>query len=162
MASAAPAPMAMPMAAAPAPAPMVVAAAPSPMAPAPAKRVSFTAESLFGFDQATLNPGGRTALDTFARDMAGTSFDVVVVQGHADRLGSKAYNQALSLHRADAVKSYLVTSAGFDPSKVNTTGKGEEDPVTKPGDCKASLHQAALRACLAPDRRVDIDVSGTR
>ncbi|OYU98452.1 MAG: hypothetical protein CFE45_16460 [Burkholderiales bacterium PBB5] len=87
---------------------------------------------------------------------------MIVVEGHADRLGSTAYNQTLSLQRADAVKAYLVTSGGFDPAKVTTAGKGETAPTTKPEDCQASLHQAALRLCLQPDRRVDVEVNGTR
>jgi OOP family OmpA-OmpF porin len=141
-----------------APVPIVVAA---PMAPAP-RRVSFTAESLFSFDRAVLRPEGMTALDAFARDVSGTQFQVIVVEGHADRIGTDSYNQKLSLERADAVKAYLVTSGGFDAAKISTTGVGESAPVTTVDTCSASLAGAALRACLQPDRRVEVDVTGTR
>ncbi|MEK8047755.1 OmpA family protein [Ideonella margarita] len=150
---------------APMPEPVVVAAAPMVVpAPPPAmpKRVSFSADALFDFDKASLRTEGKSALDAFARDMAGTQFDLIVVEGHADRTGSAAYNQKLSLQRADTVKAWLVSSGGFDATRISTAGMGERAPTTQPADCKASLPTTELRACLQPDRRVDVDVSGTR
>ncbi len=148
---------------APPPPPVVVVPAPPPPPPPPERRrVSFEAESLFTFDRADIKPEGRAALDKFAADTRGTNYDVVVVEGHTDRLGSDRYNQALSQRRADAVKSYLVSSGGFDDAKVSSVGKGESQPVTKAGDCKGTKPSASLIACLQPDRRVEIDVSGTR
>ena len=162
--------MAAPRAAPPAPAPApsaVVVTPPAPppvvMAPAPApRRVSFNAESLFGYDRSQLRPEGMTALDAFARDAAGSNFEVVVVRGHADRTGSAAYNQKLSLARAGVVKNYLVTKGGFDASRITASGMGETQPLTKPGDCPASMSGAKLHTCLQPDRRVDVELSGTR
>lgn len=158
-----------------APAPMVVQAAPAPIVvqapppppppppPAPApRRVSLSAESLFGFDASTVKPEGRTKLDKFANDLSGTNYQTVVVEGHTDRLGSDAYNQKLSEERAMAVKNYLVTNGRLDSSKISAVGKGETQPVTKPGDCKGNTRTVALVACLQPDRRVDVDVTGTR
>jgi OOP family OmpA-OmpF porin len=143
--------------------PPVVAAAPmpAPVNPPVSRNVSFTADALFGFDRSTIRPEGKAALDAFARDMAGTQFNVIVVNGYADRVGTTAYNQTLSLQRAEAVKAYLV-AGGLDASKITATGLGEGTPVTKEGDCKATLPKAELHACLQPDRRVDVDVSGTR
>ncbi len=147
-------------------APMAPVVAAAPLAPLPAplpapRRVSFSAESLFGFDQSTIRPEGKTALDTFARDVAGTQFDLIVVEGHADRVGTEAYNQTLSLQRAEAVKTYLVSAGGLDGAKITATGVGETQP-TQAGDCKATLPKAELRTCLQPDRRVDVGVTGTR
>lgn len=144
----------------PPPPPPVVVPAPPP--PPERRRVSFEAESLFGFDQETLKPEGRAALDKFAVDTRGTRFEVISVEGHTDRLGAERYNQALSQRRAAAVKGYLVNSAGFDASQVNAVGKGETQPVTKPDTCKGSKPTASLIACLQPDRRVEIELSGTR
>ncbi|WP_425259587.1 OmpA family protein [Rubrivivax sp. RP6-9] len=147
----------------PPPPPVVVVPAPPPPPPPPERRrVSFEAESLFAFDQAAIKPEGRVALDKFAADTRGTSFEVVIVEGHTDRLGSDKYNQALSQRRADAVKDYLVSAGGFEAAKVSSVGKGETQPITKPGDCKGTQPTASLIACLQPDRRVEIDVSGTR
>ena len=101
-------------------------------------------------------------MDKFARDLAGSRFDVVNVEGHTDRLGTTAYNERLSTRRADAVKTYLVGSGRIDAAKVAAVGKGESMPVTKPDDCKGKSPTPKLIACLQPDRRVDIEVVGTR
>jgi OOP family OmpA-OmpF porin len=142
-------------------APVVAAAPMAPVAAPTPRRVSFSAESLFGFDKSTIRPEGKLALDAFARDVAGTQFDEIVVEGHADRVGTEAYNQTLSVQRAEAVKAYLVTTAGMDANKINAKGVGETQ-VSQAGDCKASLPTAELRTCLQPDRRVDVGVTGTR
>ena len=126
------------------------------------QRVSFSAESLFGFDRADIKPEGKVALDTFARDLRGTRFDLVTVEGHTDRLGSDAYNQKLSAQRADAVRAYLLSAGGLESAKVSAVGKGETRPVTARDACKGNRATPALIACLQPDRRVDVEVTGTR
>jgi OOP family OmpA-OmpF porin len=128
----------------------------------PRQKVSFSAESLFTFDQSTLRPEGKSALDNFAKELIGTDFDLITVEGHTDRLGSQEYNQKLALQRADAVKSYLVDSARIESSKITVLSKSENDPVTKPGDCKGNQANAKLIACLQPDRRVEIEVTASR
>ena len=156
---------------APAPAPVVavapvvapvVAAAPVAAAPIARRRVSFSAEQLFGFDRAELRPEGNAALDTFARELVSTRYEKIDVEGHTDRLGTAAYNQTLSQHRADAVKAYLVSKGGIDGGKISVTAKGETMPVTKPADCQGEHQTAKLIACLQPDRRVEVEVTGTR
>jgi OOP family OmpA-OmpF porin len=162
-----PAPVAQAPAPMPAPAPVVVAPVPAPVyvapppPPAPTK-VSFSADSLFGFDKSAVRPEGKAALDTFAGQLKGTSYSVVNVEGHTDRLGTSAYNQKLSVERAEAVKTYLVSNGGLDAGKVSTVGKGETMPVTKPEDCKGHSATPKLIACLQPDRRVDVEVDATR
>ena len=47
-------------------------------------------------------------------------------------------------------------------SKIRTVGKGESTSVTRPEDCKGDKPTPALIACLQADRRVEIEVSGTR
>ena len=84
------------------------------------------------------------------------------MEGHTDRLGSDQYNQKLSEERAASVKNHLVTSGKLDGSKISAVGKGESMPVTKPGDCRGTQRTSALVACLQPDRRVDVEVTGTR
>jgi len=146
----------------PRPAPMV-AAPPAPISVAPERRrVSFSAESLFAFDQSIIKPEGKLALDKFAADLQGTDFSMITVEGHTDRLGSTAYNQRLSTQRANAVKAYLTAPGRLDATKISAVGKGESMPTTKPGDCRGNRANATLIACLQPDRRVDVEVSGTR
>lgn len=149
----------------PMPAPAVVVQAPPPppavVAPAPA-RVSFSADALFGFDQTTIRPEGQTELRKFGQSLEGTSYQTIQVEGHTDRLGSSAYNQTLSEERATTVKNFLVTSGKIDPARIAAVGKGEGQPVTAAGDCPDQLGRAALIQCLQPDRRVEVEVSGTR
>ena len=145
-------------------APPVYVAPPPPPAPPPAvpQKVTFSADSLFDFDKATVKPAGRAELDKLAADLRGVDFDVINVTGHTDRIGRQAYNQKLSTQRAEAVSSYLVTSAGIPASKINAKGVNGSDPVTKPGDCAGTKVTPALIACLQPDRRVDVEVTGKR
>ena len=160
----APAPMraAEPASAMLAPPPPVVAQAPMSPAPAPqTRRVSYAAESFFGFDRSELRPEGKAALDSFALELGSTRYDNITVQGHADRIGTTAYNQTLSMERAEAVKAYLVGTSRLDPARITASGRSETEPVTVPEDCKGTV-TPALIACLQPDRRVMIDVTGTR
>ena len=144
------APMAAPAAAAPAP-----AAAPKPMG----AKVTLAADALFDFNKATLRPEGRAKLDDVAAKSNSLVLEVVIAVGHADRIGGAAYNQKLSEKRAAAVKDYMI-SKGIPANRIYTEGKGEKQPVTKPGDCKGPK-SAKVIACLQPDRRVDIEIIGT-
>jgi OOP family OmpA-OmpF porin len=161
---------AAPAAAAPTPAPRAAAAAPratpapapAPAAPPAPTRVTFSADSVFDFDSAAVKPAGRTELDKLANDLRGVDFDTIVVTGHTDRLGSPAYNLTLSQRRADAVKDYLVQSANIAAGKITTRGVNGAEPVTTSAQCGSGMARAALITCLAPDRRVEVEVSGTR
>jgi OOP family OmpA-OmpF porin len=161
-----PPPLAPPVAPAP-----VVAAAPEPPPPPPPppppappvrKRVSFSADSLFDFGKETVKPAGKVALDRFAAELKGAQFDVITVTGYTDRIGSRAYNLKLSMRRAEMVKSYLVENAGIPADKVTARGADGEDPVTKPDECQGQKRTPKLIACLQPDRRVDVEVVGTK
>ena len=141
------------------PAPEPVAVVP---APAPAKKVTLSADSLFDFDKATLSSSGRQALDKLAAELRGGNFDAIEVTGHTDRLGPSAYNLDLSTRRAEAVKTALVQSSGISTSKVSARGVDGSDPVTKPGECRGTKATKRLIACLAPDRRVEVEATGIR
>ena len=157
-----------PMAAAPAPAPMAaadVAAQPAPMPqPAPAaplmQKIAFSADALFAFDKSELKPEGKLMLDDLVRQLNGATYGVISATGHTDRLGSIAYNQKLSERRADSVKEYLV-SKDIPAGRINAEGKGEAQPITKSGDCMGAK-SAKVIACLQPDRRVDVEIQGTK
>jgi OOP family OmpA-OmpF porin len=147
---------------APAPAPQ---AAPKPAPqPAPAKtttrKINFSADALFAFDRAVLKPEGKVMLDDLVRDLKGAQYDIIVATGHTDRFGSEQYNQKLSERRAQAVKEYLV-SKEIPANLITAAGKGETQPVTKAGDCPGAK-SAKVIACLQPDRRVDVEVTGSK
>jgi OmpA-OmpF porin, OOP family len=135
-------------------------------APVPAnygepEKVSLSADQLFDFDKANLKPEGKQALDDLVSKLEGVKYDTIVVIGYADRIGAEAYNKKLSMRRAESVKSYLVNEKSIAADTVFTDGKGEANPVT--GDtCKGEKKTKALVACLQPDRRVEVEVAGTR
>lgn len=147
---------------APAPAPVYVASAPPP-APAPvpvSEKVRLDADTLFDFDKAVLRPAGRDTLDAFVGKLKDITPETIIAVGHTDRFGSNEYNQSLSERRVAAVKAYLLDK-GVDNSRLHTEGKGETQPVTKADDCKGAKSTKTI-ACLQPDRRVDVEVIGTR
>jgi OOP family OmpA-OmpF porin len=147
----------MPKKAEPAPAPMVTPP-PAPPAPAPApvvkpvtEKVTMAAETNFDFDKAVLKPEGKARLDDLVDKLKAVNLEVVIAVGHTDSIGSNAYNQKLSVRRANAVKAYLV-SKGIEANRIYTEGKGETQPIadnrTKEGRAK--------------NRRVEIEVVGSR
>jgi OOP family OmpA-OmpF porin len=148
----------MPKAACEPPAPPPVAPAkPAPAKPAPAKpkpvaeKVTLAADVLFDFDKAVLKNEGKSKLDDLATKVKAINLEVVIAIGHTDSIGADAYNQKLSVRRAESVKAYLV-SKGVEPNRIYTEGKGEKQPV-------ASNKTADGRQ---KNRRVEIEVIGTR
>ena len=144
------------------PAPKAAPAAPvaAPKAAGFGEKVTIAADALFDFNKATLRPEGKTKLDDVVGKAGQLNLEVVIAVGHADRIGSAAYNQKLSEKRAAAVKDYLVAK-GIPANRVYTEGKGSKQPVTKAGQCKGPK-SAKVIACLQPDRRVDIELIGTK
>ncbi len=142
--------------AAPAPAP---AAAPAPAVVVVPKTFSLSSDVLFEFNKATLKPAASQALDAlFSQIVAANPKDgVATVIGHTDRIGSDAYNQALSEQRARSVADYLIAK-GLFADKVRVEGRGKSSPVT--GNNCSSGSRPALIACLAPDRRVEVRLEG--
>jgi OOP family OmpA-OmpF porin len=145
--------------------PRAVPAPPPPKAeaPAPAPKkpaiVNLASTELFEFDKAVLTADARGKLDAEViaklRDISDVRY--IIVNGHADRLGSPQYNQKLSEKRADAVRAYLV-SKGIDASKVETLGFGKTLPVKA---CPDQKDRKGLIECLTPNRRVVVEVQGT-
>ena len=128
--------------------------------PVPAvQKMTLSADALFDFNKAVLRPEGKAKLDDLAAKVSDLNVEVIIAVGHADRIGSDAYNQKLSERRATAVKNYLV-SKNIDANRIHTEGKGEKQPVTKAGECKGKMSKKLI-ACLQPDRRVEIEVIGT-
>ena len=135
----------------PPPPPVKPAAKPAPKPKPVAEKVTLAADVLFDFDKSILKTEGKNKLDDLATKVKAINLEVVMAIGHTDSIGSDAYNQKLSVRRAESVKAYLV-SKGVEPNRIYTEGKGEKQPVasnkTKDGRQK--------------NRRVEIEVIGTR
>ncbi|MDQ9169401.1 OmpA family protein [Oxalobacteraceae bacterium R-40] len=141
-----------------APAPIVVAALPA-AKPVPQK-ISFSGDALFAFDKAELKPEGKVMLDDLANQLNGATYDNIIATGHTDRFGSNQYNQNLSERRAETVKNYLI-GKNVQAARIDTAGKGETQPVTLADACQGAK-SAKVLACLQPDRRVDVEMIGTK
>ncbi|QCI18305.1 hypothetical protein D9V63_01680 [Buchnera aphidicola (Aphis nasturtii)] len=81
----------------------------------------------------------------------------ITLSGHTDRIGNKEYNQKLSEDRAYSIKNYF-TSHGVPENTINIQGMGNQYPLTDQ-ICKDIESRPLLISCLAPDRRVEIEVS---
>jgi len=129
----------------PAPAPVVVAPVPS------SEKVTYAADAFFDFDKAVLKPEAKTKLDDLVSKTNEINLEVIIAVGHTDSVGTDAYNDKLSVRRAESIKTYL-TSKGLEANRVYTEGKGKRQPV-------AYNKTAEGRA---KNRRVEIEVVGTR
>ena len=114
-------------------------------------KVTLNADALFDFDKSVLKPAAKASLDSLVGQVKNLTLEVIIAVGHTDSIGTDAYNQKLSVRRAQSVKKYLV-SKGIEANRVYVEGKGESQPVadnkTKEGRAK--------------NRRVEIEAIGTR
>jgi OOP family OmpA-OmpF porin len=149
---------------APPPPPPPVAPPPAPVTPPPAapvaaaapaapvqEKVTFAADAFFDFDKSALKPEAQAKLADLVDKTKGVSLEVIIAVGHTDSVGTSAYNQKLSIARAEAVKGFLV-GKGIEKNRVYTEGKGEKQPVA---DNKTNEGRAK-------NRRVEVEVVGTR
>lgn len=126
--------------------------APASAAQAPsADKVTFEADAFFDFDKSVLKPEGKARLTDLVSKLQGTDIEVILATGHTDSIGSDAYNQKLSIRRAQAVKAFLV-SKGMKADRIFTDGKGEKQPVAS----------NQTREGRAKNRRVEVEVVGKR
>lgn len=114
-------------------------------------KVVLNADTFFDFDKSTLKPEGRQVLDQVADQASAMELETLIAVGHTDSTGPAAYNQGLSMRRANSVKDYLV-SKGIPADRIYTEGKGESDPIAT----------NATREGRAQNRRVEIELVGLR
>lgn len=116
---------------------------------------SLSADALFAFGKAELNDKGGGDLDALvAKLRSARQVNAVQLIGYSDRIGAPEYNQKLSQQRAEAVRDYLVQH-GINSSVIQAEGRGEADPVA---ECP-KLKGKKLRDCLAPNRRVEVNIT---
>ena len=126
--------------------PVAAAPAPAPVPPAvAASKVTFAADAFFDFDKYVLKPEGRAKLDDLVSKIKDVNLEVIIAVGHTDWIGTVAYNQKLSVRRAEAVKAYLV-SKGIEKNRVYTEGKGRASRSLTTAPPKAAPRTAAWKS----------------
>ena len=124
------------------------------------KTFNLSSDVTFAFGKANLKPQAKATLDGIYGEIAQINNANVAVAGYTDRIGKDAPNVKLSQRRADSVANYLVAK-GVPAQSISAVGHGKANPVTG-STCDAVKGRKALIACLAPDRRVEIAVNGTK
>ena len=145
------------------------------------EKITLAAGALFAHNQAGVDqilPAGRRQLDELAVKLKSlTDVERISISGHADitnGTGDAAYNDKLSLERANSVRSYLAAQ-GLDITRVQVAGLGGKQPVktdcaipkgavqTTIGLTRGRASQSGMddfRACLLPNRRVELEIFG--
>lgn len=124
--------------------------------------VNLAADTLFKFDGSSLNdllPKGRQEVLNVTSQISNgfVSVSQIRLVGHTDRLGSDGYNQQLGQNRADTVRNLLIQN-GVAGNIVSTSSAGKQQPVTD--GCPTVRSRETLKACLQPDRRVTVEITG--
>lgn len=114
---------------------------------------------LFGFDKHTVDAKNNIFVQDIATHIMNTykQIDSITVTGHTDRLGSVAYNNNLSMRRAETIKQ-LMSGYGIPYDLITARSVGESQPVTD--GCPTVKDRKKLKECLKEDRRVEISVYG--
>jgi OOP family OmpA-OmpF porin len=119
------------------------------------------------FAKAEMTADNKKELDKFVASLrkatkvrGPVNFGAVVVTGHTDRIGSLKYNMKLSERRATVVKDYLVKNLNVDQKIIFWEGKGPKEPIPVTKFCDNKMKRKQLIECLAPNRRVTVEVVG--
>ncbi|WP_061540144.1 outer membrane protein assembly factor BamE domain-containing protein [Collimonas fungivorans] len=126
--------------------------------PVEVQKISLATDALFRFahgERKDILPEGRVKLDQLAQQLKTMTVEKILVIGHTDRLGTDAYNDALSSSRAKTVVSYLA-DAGIQSALMHAEGRGKRESITT---CD-QINRVELISCLQPDRRVELEVTG--
>ena len=109
-------------------APTIAATPPKPTYVAVEKQDQVNLQISFDFDSAALRADQKPKLATLCQVMQNIDVAVFQIVGHTDSSGSAAYNEKLSLLRAQEVKRHLVSDCGIAPERLQAIGVGESSP----------------------------------
>ena len=111
---------------------------------------SLSGDVTFDVDSSALTDRAKQVLDEIVKRWNGKPPATVTVVGHTDSVADDAHNQTLSEQRAKAVADYLTSKV---PSlNVQSSGKGESEPVASETNADGSVNEAGKAA----NRHVDV------
>jgi len=121
--------------------------------------ISKMSESIiyFDFDKSELSASEKIKIVTLANIFTQHNIERVKIVGYTDMIGASSYNDALSQRRANEVKSHLTSLVKLESAATEVRAMGSANPVK---DC-GTLTNAALKECLAPNRRVEVELDYT-
>ena len=111
----------------------------------------------FHFNDSSLTEEAKAKLDSLVAILkSDKEIKSVSIVGYADRIGSVEYNQRLSRKRAMTVKDYLASQGYLNAGVTKTRWVGKSRPTA---NCSNKLSRNDLIACLAPDRKVEVEIN---
>lgn len=103
----------------------------------------------FAFNDASLQPQFYPVLNDVARTLNEYNQTVIEVAGHTDNVGSDAYNQELSVRRANSVAAYL-SGQGVMQQRLITVGAGESRPIASNDTEEGRAQNRRVEITLVP------------
>ena len=101
------------------------------LAAQPARPVSFLLYFLEGKDE--LTPDSQQVMRDITAEIARRPVPEIAIIGHTDRVGTVAFNDALSLRRAQKVRDDFV-NLGIPADRIQVAGRGEREPLVPTDD----------------------------
>jgi len=93
-----------------------------------AKDVQVNVSITFDFDSSALRNDQKPKLASLCDAIRSSDINLFRIVGHTDASGSSAYNDQLSLLRAEEVKRHLVSECGIEAGRLEAVGVGERYP----------------------------------
>ncbi len=107
---------------------------------------------LFPSNQSVLLPGAVGALDNVVTTLKAAPDRDVLVEGHTDSQGARAYNMDLGLKRAESVRQQFV-SRGIQPERVKASGLGPDRPIADNKTPEGRAQNRRVEIIVSPPQR---------
>ncbi len=107
---------------------------------------------LFPSNQSVLLPGAISALDNVVTTLKAAPDREVLVEGHTDAQGARAYNMDLALKRAESVRQHFL-SRGIQPERVKAAGIGPDRPVSDNKSPEGRAQNRRVEIIVSPPER---------
>lgn len=112
--------------------------------------ITLSGSVLFATGKYALLPIAKEKLDEVAKALNDQGYKEIIVEGHTDSRGTESTNQALSLNRAQSVRSYLVTR-GIEGTKISARGMGESNPIASNNTAEGRANNRRVELVVVPE-----------
>ncbi len=116
----------------------------------PGKPIWVPTDVLFEFNSAELREDAKLSLMKLGALIMQRQDSEFILEGHTDTIGSEAYNRALSVNRATAIRNWLLEALRLDPARIKVKGHGESSPLVREGDAKAQAQNRRVEVTIQP------------